>query len=223
MGWTTRLLERIKRRRWAPAACLLLGLLTGCANYEANRDSRIARHAGASGGLPEPNGAYTFRILEAQAEKAEASDFVVSLDEWTLDGIELGPHGQRHLAAMARRLTTGPGPVNYPVVLEPGFDANVNETRRQVLVTHLLRNGVADANDRVIIAYPQAEYFYGDQAEYTYWGLIYPNRNRNLNNGLGYGNNGYNGLRGGYGMGGLGGLGTFGGLGGGGGFGLFGF
>jgi hypothetical protein len=200
--------------------------MTGCMSYEANREGRIARHAGASGQLPEPNGAHTFRILEGQAEKAEASDFVVSLDEWTMDGIELGPHGQRHLAAMARRLTTGPGPVNYPVVLEPGFDGNVNETRRQVLVTNLIRNGVADANDRVIIAYPQAEYFYGDQVEYTYWGLIYPNRNRGLNGGLGYGGYGLNGLNGL--NGGRGGLGAFGGLGGVGGlgvggFGLFGF
>ncbi len=228
MGWTTRLLERIKRRRWAPAACLLMGLLTGCATYECNRDARIARHAGASGQLPPPNGAATLEILHGQAQKAEASDFVVTLDEWTMDGIELGPHGQRHLAAIARRLTTGPangaGPVNYPVVLEPGFDANVNETRRQVLVRLLLANGVADANDRVIIAYPQAEYLFGDQAEYTYWGLIYPNRNRGAYGGAGFNNYGTNGFRGGYGVGGygLGGLGGYGGLGVGG-YGLFGF
>jgi hypothetical protein len=223
MGWKHRLLERLKQLRWGPAACLLLGLLVGCVNYEANRDSRIAKHAGSSGVLPAPNGFFTHQIFEAQAEKAEATDFVVTLDEWTLDGVELGPHGQRHLAAMARRLTVGPGPVNYPVVLEPGCDPAVNDTRRQVLVTLLARNGVADADQRVIIAYPQAEYLYGDQAEYTYWGLIYPNRNRGLYNGYGFNNYGLNGLRG-YGLGaGLGGFGL-GGFGlGATGFGLFGF
>jgi hypothetical protein len=222
MGWKSRLLERIKQLRWwTPAAYLLVGLLAGCMNYEANRDSRIAKHAGTSGILPEPNGFFTRQIEEAQAEKAEASDFVVTLNEWTMDGLELGPHGQRHLAAMARRLTTGPGPVNYPVVLEPGCDPAVNDTRRQVLVTCLARNGVADADQRVIIAYPQAEYLYGDQAEYTYYGLIYPNRNRGLNNGAGFNNFGLNGFRGGLGLG-VNGLGGFGGLGATG-FGLFGF
>jgi hypothetical protein len=217
MGWTTRLLERIKELRWAPAALLLLGLLMGCANHQANRDSHIARAAGSSGALPEPNGAFTRRIIEAQAEKAEASDFVVSLDEWTSDGVELGPHGQRHLAAMARRL----GTVSYPVVLEPGFDPAVNDTRRQVLVTALARNGVPDADARVIIAYPQAEWLYGDEAPLIYNNMIYSGQGRGLYNGLYNGRYGLNGYRNNLGYGGY--FGSYGLGWGGGAFGLFGY
>jgi hypothetical protein len=103
--------------------------------------------------LPSPNGTFTHQLLDSQAAKAEADDFVIYKNEWYLEGKTLGPFGTYHLAEIAKRLPSVP----FPVVIQPAADPALNEVRRQAIVTCLLNNGSPDADHRVIIAYPQAE------------------------------------------------------------------
>jgi hypothetical protein len=164
------------------------GLLAGC--YPKDNEARALL-------MPEPNGTFVHRVQDVQAKKAEASDFVFFLDEWYKGGTALGPHGTYHLGHIIPRLPEVP----FPVVIQPSPDAALNETRRQTLVAALLKRGVADAEERVIIAFPDAEGLNGEEAERIYLESLRPNRY------LGYG--AYGPL--GYGnFGGYGGYGAFG-------------
>ena len=158
------------------------------------------------GAIPDPVGTKVNWAVEAQAANAAEDDFVIYKHEWCKGAIELGPYGTYHLREVIRRL----GDVPFPVVLQPEVDNQINLARRALLVKRLLAAGIHDAEQRVVIAFPEAEGLYGDEALRIYYALI------TAQSGLG----GYGGL-GGFG-GGLGGFGGFGGLGGFGGFGGFG-
>src|SRR4051794_21266025 len=93
------------KARWYHIGLFALGVGPGCAcGPEAIR----AKHGADVPPPPEPNGSSVHQWIEAQAAKAEASDFVVFLDEWFKGGTELGPHGHYHLTQMVRRLPTVP-------------------------------------------------------------------------------------------------------------------
>jgi hypothetical protein len=139
--------------------------------------------------MPEPNGAFVHRMQEIQATKAQASEFVFFLDEWFKGGIVLGPYGTYHLSHIVPKLPNVP----YPVVIQPSPEPALNETRRQQIVAALVKLGVADAEQRVLIAYPDAEGLYGEEAPRIYCEMLRPR----------------NGLYGAYG-----GVGAFGGYGG---------
>src|SRR6185369_8041459 len=87
--------------------------------------------------------------------------FTIYITEWFRGGTDLGPFGVHHLGDIVRRLPTSP----FPVVLEPHLDSRLNETRRQFIVNILNNQGITDAETRVVVAYPQAEGLYGEEAE----------------------------------------------------------
>jgi hypothetical protein len=107
-----------------------------------------------------PNGTHVREFQHLQTVKAEADDFVIYKNEWYLGGTTPGPFGLYHLNEIARRAPGSP----FPVVIQPELDPTVNETRRDVVVKHLLATGVPDARTRVIIALPQAEGLAGEDA-----------------------------------------------------------
>ncbi len=187
MAWSTHLFASARR---FGAALLFLEWLSGCypehAAYVAPEKHEII--------MPEPNGTFVHRFQELQAGKAEAADFVFFADEWYKGGPKLGPHGRYHLTHLLPRL----GHETFPVVVQASGDEALDAERRRFLVEALINHGVADADVRVIIAYPDAEGLYGEQAECIFHNMLHPYRGAGLNPGVGLG------LYGG-GIGGLGG------------------
>ena len=169
----------VRLRRLAGAAAVTLGLLAGCAptcglgyRHKAELPPEVT---------PQPLGTFAHGWQEAQAAKAEASDFAFYLDEWYMGGKYLGPSGVSHLRQVIHRLPTEP----FPVVIQPHEDEALNLARRQFIVEALMTHGIIDAERRVIIETPIAEGLHGDEAERIYYQMISPNQNwRGLNNNL---------------------------------------
>lgn len=168
--------NRLRLRRWFWSGSLLLGLGAGCLPTCSDVDDGAAIPAGA---LPAPNGSYVRQFQDLQAARAEADDFVVYLHEWYLGGQTLGPYGNYHLDQIAKRLPSVP----FPVVLQPGPDTKVNDARRELLVTRLVACGIADADVRVLIGYPEAEGLFGEEAECIFPEMIH--RREDIHNGHG--------------------------------------
>jgi len=167
------------------------------------------------GAQPAPLGTYVNKFIEIQTGIAEADDFVLYKHMWYRAGTELGPLGRYQLDLISRRLANVP----FPVVIETSKNDSIDQQRRDIIVSLLAARGFTDPS-RVIVAFPQAEGLYGDEAPQIYNQLLFGGF---LGGGLG----GLGGITGGTlgaGFGGLGGLGGFGGSGGGfgGGFGGFG-
>jgi len=92
--------------------------------------------------------------------------------------------------------------VPFPVLIQVDLNATLNEARRQTIVAMLTQHGVPDAEQRVVLGYPEAEGLFGEEAE-----RIYPQMLRGS-----YGQRFTPGFRSGFG--GYGGYGGFGGAGG---------
>jgi len=146
--------------------------------------------------MPPPLGYAVNSWQEAQINEAEKDDFVIYLMEWQ-GTTNVGPYGRYHLEQIAERLPSVP----FPVIIQPSQDDKLNFARRVALVTYLANKGIADAEQRVRIAYPQAEGLYGAEAPRAFQPIGGMNQ--------GSGNSGGQGL----GLGGAGGMssGTFGG------------
>lgn len=160
------------------------------------------------GAIPVPNGTFVHAWVDAQANKAEADDFVFYRQEWCMGGQELGPYGRYHLHQVVKRLPKVP----FPVVVQPTLDDQLNETRRQLLVQYLAINGIVDADHRVIVAFPDAEGLNGEEAPIVYRQMIRGTGGFGGNTGIG---GSVSGFGGGFGGGIAGGMGGFGGIGGG--------
>ena len=121
---------------------------------------------------PAVTGTYTRQLFDQQAAKAEADDFVIYKNEWYLGGTALGPFGSYHITEIVRRLAEVP----FPVVIQPQIgDPALDMTRRDIVVRALASAGVPNPDQRVIIAYPQAEGLYADiQAARTYYLMMLP-------------------------------------------------
>lgn len=117
---------------------------------------------------PSPHGTYVAAWQEEQANRAEANDFTIFLPDWFNGGTDLGPKGLHNLGHMVRRLQDVP----FPIVIEPHHDAQLNESRRQVIVRALLNQGVPDAEQRVAVAFPQGEGLYGVEGEFVYFDMF---------------------------------------------------
>jgi hypothetical protein len=183
-------------RRLAQIGCLTLGGTgIGCALSEGGvRDP---------GQEPSPNGTSVNAWYEEHANRAEADDFTIHLNEWYMGGMDLGPYGLHHLGVMLRRLHEVP----FPIIISPHLDSAMNERRRQLIVKTLEQQGVGDAEQRVAIAYPQAEGLYAEEGVFVYYDMFQNRSGYNGNGGFGAG-----GRRGGGAFGGIGnGLGGFGG------------
>jgi hypothetical protein len=207
------------RRLLAGAGLLLPAVIAGCQHLSPCCIDNCATVP--KGAQPAPNGTYVHRVQEIQAAKAEADDFVIYKYEWCMGGSELGPFGKYHLNEMIKRLPFVP----FPILIQAHtLDGELNEARRCYIVRALQLNGIPDAEQRVLLGFPEAEGLYGDEAERIYLQMLTPG------GGLGFGVGGFGGGFGSFGFGGFGGpFGGFGGLGfgaspffGGGGIGTFG-
>jgi hypothetical protein len=114
--------------------------------------------------MPEPPHTVVGRIMDTQAAKAEADDFVVYKHEFYLDGSALGPYGQYHLRLIANRLASVP----FPVLIQAAADPKLNDQRRQAVIAALKRAGFEDIEPRVIVGFPEAEGMGGNEAERLY-------------------------------------------------------
>ncbi|MBX7104779.1 MAG: hypothetical protein K1X57_11905 [Gemmataceae bacterium] len=216
-------------RRLARLGWLALGLAGGCCwNNECCEGGLGAKCRGFGmhpGGLrdpgtePAPNGSAVEAWRQEQANRGEANDFTIYLTEWYMGGLDLGPYGVHHLGNIIRRLPEVP----FPVVIEPHLDQAVNEQRRRKIVEALEHQGIGDAEERVAIAYPQAEGLYSEEHQFVFMDMF---ANRSGYGGFGsfggggrrgggFGNNmwgnGFGGMGGGGGGGGGGGYGGYGG------------
>ncbi|QDT35398.1 hypothetical protein [Thalassoglobus polymorphus] len=113
--------------------------------------------------IPAPPGTYVNGWADEMICSARRYDFVISRHEWFSGGGQLGPEGRQHIAKIAEVLPTRMEHVILeaePVELrdkETLDDAvartdSLNNQRREDLVRILISNGVADADQRVILA-----------------------------------------------------------------------
>jgi hypothetical protein len=153
------------------------------------------------GAIPAPSGSYVREAFSRQYAKAEADDFTIYLHEWYKGGEQPGPYGWYHIQQIVRRLPKVP----FPVVIQPAPSLEkLNESRRRFVVTSLLNAGITDAEQRVILGFPEAGGLYGDEIEPIYERML----TRPQNQGFGFGG----GLVPGFSQPGFGtGFGTFGG------------
>jgi hypothetical protein len=161
------------------------------------------------GAQPAPPGTYINKFIEIQSGIAEADDFVLYKHMWFKGGTELGPLGRYQLDLISRRLARVP----FPVVVETSMNDSLDQQRREIVVSLLAARGYMDPS-RVVVAFPQAEGLYGDEAPRIYNRLLFGGPLGGL------GRAGITGGALGTGFGGLGGPGGFGGFGGFGGGGL---
>jgi hypothetical protein len=129
------------------------------------------------GAIPMPAGTAVNAWEGLMARKAAADRFVIYLHEWYMGGVALGPYGCSHLQRIAAALSCEPA----FVVLEPDLSPEVNENRRLRIVTMLQSVGVADAERRVVTAFPTAEGMWGLEAAMAF------NRGHSLTGGAGGG------------------------------------
>jgi hypothetical protein len=125
---------------------------------------------------------------ETMQTNAEAADFIFYDHEFRydtrahVDTAELAPGGKKKLMQVALRLEHVP----FPVVIEEsqhGSRPELDEARRQTVIRELARLGVAEADDRVVVASAFAEGFTGVEGENAYLNVLGSNWGR----GGGYG------------------------------------
>ena len=133
---------------------------------------------------PFPFGAVSDAFWETQQTNAEAADFTFFDHEFKGRTAELAPGAKSHLESVALRLEHVP----FPVVIEqsahnrrPALDA----ARRQAVVEHLVRMGIPDAEDRVVVAPAFAEGFSGVEGERAYYSIFGFGRNFGQGGGTG--------------------------------------
>ena len=167
----TRLPEHGSRLRLL--GMLLLVSTAGCQQF----------YSGTQHDRPFPVGAVSDMFWESQQTNAEAADFIFYDHEFRAKTTELAPGTKRHLESVALRLEHVP----FPVVIEqskhnryPKLDLN----RRQVIVEHLTRKGVHDAENRVIIAPTYVQGYSAIEASQAYYSVF---ENAGLGQGAGGG------------------------------------
>jgi hypothetical protein len=151
-------LPRKRLFRWLPRLGLFLPVaLAGCGSIDQCPNI-------PPGAIPPPTGTHTRRLQDQQAAKAEMDDFVIYKHEWHMGGNQLGPYGRYHIHLIAQRLPTVP----FPVMLQTDGNASLNQERRALVVQFLQQAGMADAEQRVVMGFPEAEGLYGEEGERIY-------------------------------------------------------
>ncbi len=117
----------------------------------------------APGAIPQPNGTYACRWVHAEKARADQDKFVIYQYEWSADVTKLTSSGQQHVVQIAQGLCQVP----FPVVIEPSSDNRLDESRRAVVLQALASSGKPVTPDRVILARPEAEGLYGQEATGT--------------------------------------------------------
>jgi hypothetical protein len=145
------------------AGFIIAAPLAGLMGCEAQRKEDIP-----AGAQPQPVGSSVRDHFGRQAAKAEQDDFVVYNYEWDGESTRLTRNGARRFGSVAPRLASEP----FDFIIEPSADERLDDARRRALVTLVARQGIPNADDRVVVAYPSAEGLFGDEAPRIYDGVI---------------------------------------------------
>lgn len=190
------------------AACGIaaaLPLLAGCCTGDC-----AARYK--SPGIA-PLGAQSDAIWQRQEANAEASDYVVYQHEFEMNGVRLNTDGEDHIRQIAARLRCH---ADMPVVVERSMtkvrpqtefkypvhpDPELDMQRRDVIVRLLLAMGIADAEQRVMVAPALAEGQNATEAGRSYYQGL--NRGGYGSGNSGFGGAWFGGASGGAGFGGI--------------------
>ena len=183
-----------------------LSLAAACTLIGCTRHGGMAPMAATA---VAPLGSTSDTIWQQQEVNAEASDFVVYQHEFQEGSNVLNLAGQDHVKQIAFRLQQGETfPVvversmnsadpnskfHYPVNANPDLDAR----RRDLIVKALVRMGIEDADDRVVVAPAVATGQRAFEAERAY------RQTMQNSNGFGGGFGGFGGGIGGFGGGGF--------------------
>lgn len=138
---------------------------------------------------PTPLGVEMDPLFEAQEHNAEAAKYVMYQHEFELpeflngrnvNGYRLTPFGEDHIKRIAENLRRG---ATFPVVVERSdvsvdpntqfrypvhFNPELDMKRRLVVVRALQQLGIADADQRVVVAPAVAQSFTDSEAESAY-------------------------------------------------------
>jgi hypothetical protein len=133
------------------------------------------------GSLPDPPGAHLRRFEEIQKTNAEAFSYAIFVNEWYMGGKTLGPYGEYHVQQLSQLL---PG-VPYHVMIQPTLDPALNDIRRAVVVGRLIEAGIADADARVRVEYPETEGLYGQEAPRIFRNMLLSTQTGSQNSGAG--------------------------------------
>jgi hypothetical protein len=150
------------KRRTAAATftliCVVAALVNGCAHRQ------LAKQLYQPPPPPGPLGTLSDPIWENQEASAEAADLVVYQHEFDLGTARLNEQGENHVTQIAERSYAGQ---DSPVVVERSmttardnteFDyrvhpnPNLDMRRREVIARSLVKMGVIDAEERVVVA-----------------------------------------------------------------------
>jgi hypothetical protein len=154
-------------------------VFAGCAACDdgcgPNSGGRLGGGRGGQAGpafdRPFPLGQATDAFWETQQTNAEAADFIFFDHEFMGETANLSPAARRHLEEVALRLPHVP----FPVVIEESMynaKPDLDLARRQSIVMQLARLGLANVEERVVIANAFAEGFTGIEGERTYYNGI---------------------------------------------------
>jgi hypothetical protein len=147
---------------------LVLAALTGCHHGGGHRKGT---YPGPPADRPFPLGQVSDSHWETQQTNAEAADFIFYDHEFAGETANLAPGAKRHLEEVALRLPHVP----FPIVIEQSmFNAKpeLDQARRQSIVMQLARLGVANVEERVVVANAFAEGFTGIEGERAYYNGI---------------------------------------------------
>jgi hypothetical protein len=129
---------------------------------------------------PNPLGYAVDPVMQIQETNGEASDFVIYDHEFVGDTVRLNTAGEDHVKEIAVRVPETPFPIviersmsssrpgdkyHFPVHPNPALD----DARRALVVQVLLAMGVADAEERTVVAPAIAEGFDSIEAERAYY------------------------------------------------------
>src|SRR6516165_463467 len=160
------------KRPWMYGCLLGAGLVWPSAALADGRDWSWMRVNNCANIPPEaqpaPAGTYVNKFIQIQTAIAEQDDFVIYKHMWYRAGTELGPLGRYQLDLISRRLASVP----FPVVIETSKNDSLDEQRRDIIVSLLAARGFNDPS-RVVVAFPQAEGLYGDEAPRLYNRLLF--------------------------------------------------
>lgn len=192
-------MKSLNRKLAVWSAALVMGSSLGC--------SRSTLMMGMGDFHPKPLGTLVDPAFQDQEMNAEASDFVIYQHEWNGETTSMNDRGLEHLKRIYERAPQVP----FPILIEPtnmAVDPNtqyhypvngnheLDMQRRQVIVTALTGMGLANAEERVVVAHALTPGFQGFEAQRAY--------NRGFSNrGNGFGG-GFGGGLGGFGGGGFG-------------------
>jgi hypothetical protein len=129
---------------------------------------------------PRPMGALSDPVWQNQEANAEQADFIVYQHEFAPDTEWLNTAGEDHVKKIASRLLAGQEAqvlversnmsvrpettYQYPIHPNPELDMR----RREIIVRCLSAMGVADADERVVVAPAFVQGFTGNEAEAAY-------------------------------------------------------